>query len=146
MPPLTPQIDLPSDLNVEDDNGQNWAVIGQARNPSQIRVGALVVAGMSHFWSVVRITAVEGPREWRRHRLAETYQLRFVRGRRPHDGHVADPAAADFGDQLVRRIGNDPRLVGVEVHRDPLARHLGQHRRQTDAIRHDSTVFLQVSA
>lgn len=59
MPPLTPQIDLPSDLNAEDDNGRNWAVIGQARNPSQIRVGALVVAGMSHFWSVVRITAVD---------------------------------------------------------------------------------------
>ena len=59
MPLVTPPIDLPSDLNAEDDNGQNWAVIGQARNPSQIRVGALVVAGMSHFWSVVRITAVD---------------------------------------------------------------------------------------
>lgn len=60
MPRPTPHIDVPSDLNAEDDNGQNWAVIGQALNPSQIRVGALVVAGMSHFWSDVRITAVDG--------------------------------------------------------------------------------------
>ena len=59
MPPLTPQNALPSDLNAEDDNGRNWAMIGKALNPSQIRVGALVVAGMSHFWSVVRITAVD---------------------------------------------------------------------------------------
>lgn len=59
MPLVTPRIDLPSDLNAEDDNGQNWALIGQALNPSQIRVGVLVVAGMSHFWSIVRITAVD---------------------------------------------------------------------------------------
>lgn len=56
---MTPPIQLRSDLNAEDDNGENWALLVNAGNPSQVRVGALMVAGSPRFWSVVRITAVD---------------------------------------------------------------------------------------
>ncbi len=56
---MTPPIDLRSDLNAEDDNGENWALLTNAADPSRVRVGALVVAGTPRFWSVVRITAVD---------------------------------------------------------------------------------------
>lgn len=56
---MTPPIHLPSDLNAEDDNGENWAPVGNASDPSVLRVGAVLVAGMPSFWSVVRITAVD---------------------------------------------------------------------------------------
>ncbi len=56
---MTPPIHLRSDLNAEDDNGRNWAVIGNDCKPPQIRVGAVVIAGTPGFWSVVQITAVD---------------------------------------------------------------------------------------
>jgi len=54
-----PPIQLRSDLNAEDDDGENWALIGNAADPSLVRVGAVVVAGTPSLWSVVRITAVD---------------------------------------------------------------------------------------
>jgi hypothetical protein len=56
---VTPPIQLRSDLNAEDDNGENWALISNALDPSQMQVGAVLVAGTSRFWSVVRITAID---------------------------------------------------------------------------------------
>ncbi len=56
---MTPPIHLRSDLNAEDDSGENWALVDNARDPSQIRAGAVLVAGTPRFWSVVRITAVD---------------------------------------------------------------------------------------
>ena len=56
---MTPQIELRSDLNAEDDNGQNWALLDNATDTSRVRVGALLIAGTERFWSVVRITAVD---------------------------------------------------------------------------------------
>ena len=56
---MTPPIALRSDLNAEDDNGQNWALLDNAADPSNIRVGAVLVAGTPRVWSVVRITAVD---------------------------------------------------------------------------------------
>lgn len=56
---MTLSIDLRSDLNAEDDNGENWALLTNAADPSRVRVGAVVVAGTPRFWSVVRITAVD---------------------------------------------------------------------------------------
>ena len=55
---MTPPIQLRSDLNAEDDNGENWALVS-AGDPSEVRVGAVVVAGTPSFWSVVRITAID---------------------------------------------------------------------------------------
>ena len=56
---MTPPIQLRSDLTAEADNGENWALGGNADDPSEVRVGAVVVAGTPSFWSVVRITAVD---------------------------------------------------------------------------------------
>ena len=56
---MTPPIDLRSDLNAEDDDGQNWALIDNATDPSRIQVGAVLIAGTPRFWSVVRITAID---------------------------------------------------------------------------------------
>lgn len=38
-------IDLPADLNAEDDTGYVWAFLDEARDPSVVVPGALVVAG-----------------------------------------------------------------------------------------------------
>ena len=56
---MTPPIALKSDLNMEDDEGQNWTLLRSAVDPSQVRVGAVLIAGMPRFWSVLRITAVD---------------------------------------------------------------------------------------
>ena len=56
---MTPQIELRSDLNAEDDEGQNWTLLDNATNPSRVYVGVVLVAGTSRFWSVVRIMAVD---------------------------------------------------------------------------------------
>lgn len=56
---MTPPIQLRSDLNAEDDNGQNWTLLTNAAEPSHVRVGVVMVAGTTRFWSVVRITAVD---------------------------------------------------------------------------------------
>lgn len=56
---MTPPIQLRSDLNAEDDNGENWALLTSARDSSEVDVGAVMVAGTPPFWSVVRITAVD---------------------------------------------------------------------------------------
>ena len=56
---MTPPIALRSDLNAEDDNGQNWALLQNATDPSRAYVSAVLIAGTPRFWSVVRITAVD---------------------------------------------------------------------------------------
>jgi len=55
---MTATIDLRSDLNAEDDDGENWALLANAVDPSRLRVGAVVVAGTPRFWSIVRIMGV----------------------------------------------------------------------------------------
>ena len=56
---MTPPIDLPCDLNAEDDAGLNWALLAKAADPSAVQPGALLVAGLPRFWSVVRVTSVD---------------------------------------------------------------------------------------
>lgn len=56
---MTPPIDLRSDLNAEDDDGENWALLDNAADPAVVTVGSVLVAGTPRFWSVVRITAVD---------------------------------------------------------------------------------------
>lgn len=52
-------IDLYSDLNAEDDYGQNWALPRNAADPARVKPGAVHIAGTARYWSVVRITAVD---------------------------------------------------------------------------------------
>jgi len=56
---MTISIDLVSDLNAEDDQGQNWALLGNAVDAARVRPGAVLVAGSERFWAVVRVTAVD---------------------------------------------------------------------------------------
>ena len=69
---MTPQIELRSDLNAEDDDGQNWTLLKNATNPTRVHVGAVLIAGTPRFWSVVRITAVDADGQVHFFQLDET--------------------------------------------------------------------------
>ena len=53
------EIDLVADLNAEDDDGLGWSVLQDARDPSRVRPGAMLVAGNRHAEAVVRVVAVD---------------------------------------------------------------------------------------
>jgi hypothetical protein len=52
-------VDLQADLNLEDDDGLNYARITDAANPRALRPGAVLRAGRGRTWSWVRIMAIE---------------------------------------------------------------------------------------
>ena len=52
-------IDLPADLNLEDDQGRNIARLSDAVSPEAVTPGAVLVAGASHAWSWAVIEAVD---------------------------------------------------------------------------------------
>ena len=56
---MHPEIDLIADLNAEDDEGLGWSVLSDARDPSCVRPGAMLVAGNRHAAAVVRVVAVD---------------------------------------------------------------------------------------
>ncbi len=56
---MDPEIDLAADLNAEDDEGLGWSVLSEARDPSRVRPGAMLVAGNQHAKAVVRVVAVD---------------------------------------------------------------------------------------
>ena len=56
---MDPEIDLVADLNAEDDEGLGWSVLSDARDPSRVRPGAMLVAGNHQAKAVVRIVAVD---------------------------------------------------------------------------------------
>ena len=43
----TKVVDLPVDLNSEDDTGLPWGFLDESRNPSKITEGAWIIAGSS---------------------------------------------------------------------------------------------------
>jgi len=52
-------IDLAADLNAEDDDGRNWALLPDGADRRAIVPGAVVRAGTEHFWSWVHIDQVD---------------------------------------------------------------------------------------
>lgn len=52
-------IDLPADLNLEDDEGRNIARLGDALDPDAIAPGVVLVAGAPRAWSWAVVDAVE---------------------------------------------------------------------------------------
>ncbi len=52
-------IDLNADLNAQDDDGLGWSTLADARDPSQIVPGAMLLAGNRAAQAVVRIVAVD---------------------------------------------------------------------------------------
>lgn len=53
------EIDLVADLNAEDDEGLGWSTLSDARDASQIRPGAMLIAGNRQAKAVVRVIAVD---------------------------------------------------------------------------------------
>ena len=53
------KIDLPADLNREDDDGLGWALVSGAERPEIIRRDAVLRAGTEKFWSWVRVINVD---------------------------------------------------------------------------------------
>jgi hypothetical protein len=52
-------LELRADLNAEDADGLKWALLAAAERPEEIHPGAVVRAGSDHYWSWVRIVAVD---------------------------------------------------------------------------------------
>jgi hypothetical protein len=52
-------IDLPADLNSEDDEGRNIARLTDAVTPETVTPGAVLVAGAPRAWSWAVVEAVE---------------------------------------------------------------------------------------
>ncbi len=52
-------VDLVADLNAEDDDGYGWSTMGDARHPTDVRPGAILLAGNRHGQAVVRVVAVD---------------------------------------------------------------------------------------
>lgn len=53
------ELDLTADLNREDDDGLNWALLSKAVHPELVKPGAVLRAGGDRSWSWVRIVAVD---------------------------------------------------------------------------------------
>jgi len=52
-------IDLPADLNVEDDQGRNVARLAESVTPDAITPGTVLVTGAPRAWSWAVVEAVE---------------------------------------------------------------------------------------
>ena len=57
--PIDAEIDLMADLNAQDDDGNGWSVLGEARDPARVQVGRMLLAGNAQATAVVRVTAVD---------------------------------------------------------------------------------------
>lgn len=53
------EVDLVADLNAQDDDGFGWSTLGDARDPSRIQPGAMLLAGNRYGRAVVRVVAVD---------------------------------------------------------------------------------------
>lgn len=51
--------DLVADLNAQDDDGNGWALLTDARHPDQVRPGAMLLAGNRAAQAVLRVLAVD---------------------------------------------------------------------------------------
>jgi hypothetical protein len=54
-----PELDIVADLNAEDDDGLNWALLRNSSDPTAVVPGAVLRAGMERAWSWVQIVSVD---------------------------------------------------------------------------------------
>ena len=52
-------IDLEADLNAQDDDGYGWGLLSDARDPSHVVEGRMLLAGNAQAVAVVRVVAVD---------------------------------------------------------------------------------------
>ncbi len=53
------KIDLVADLNAQDDDGNGWALLDDAREPSRVSVERMLLAGNEQATAVVRVLAID---------------------------------------------------------------------------------------
>jgi len=53
------EIDLVADLNAQDDDGNGWSLLRDARDPARVGVGRMLLAGNSRATAVVHVTAID---------------------------------------------------------------------------------------
>ena len=58
-PSIDAEIDLVADLNAQDDDGNGWGLLRDAREPARVQVGRMLLAGNSAATAVVRVAAVD---------------------------------------------------------------------------------------
>lgn len=51
-------VDLPVDLNSEDDTGLPWGFLDESRNPSKVIEGAWIIAGSSRTQAVAQVVDI----------------------------------------------------------------------------------------
>lgn len=52
-------LSLAADLNAQDDDGLGWSVVTDARDPSRVCPGAMLLADNRHAHAVVRVVDVD---------------------------------------------------------------------------------------
>ena len=57
--PIDSEIDLVADLNAQDDDGNGWSLLRDARDPARVGVGRMLLAGNSQATAVVRVTVID---------------------------------------------------------------------------------------
>lgn len=53
------ELDLMADLNAQDDDGLGWSTLADAREPSRVQPGAILLAGNRYGQAVIRVVAVD---------------------------------------------------------------------------------------
>lgn len=53
------EIDLVADLNAQDDDGNGWSLLRDARDPARVGLGRMLLAGNSQATAVVRVITVD---------------------------------------------------------------------------------------
>ncbi|MEO5900305.1 MAG: hypothetical protein ABIR68_09250 [Ilumatobacteraceae bacterium] len=56
---MEPEIDMVADLNAQDDDGNGWGLLADARDGSRLTVGSMLLVGNSQAAAVVRILAID---------------------------------------------------------------------------------------
>lgn len=56
----TRAVDLPVDLNGEDDSGLPWGLISRARDPQELHVGAWIVVGSARTQALAQVVDIDG--------------------------------------------------------------------------------------
>ena len=79
---MNDDVDLPVDLNTEDETGLPWAFLRDARDPSVVREGAWLIVGSGTARAVAQVAQIEGDLVWVRPLPGPVSQYRELLGRR----------------------------------------------------------------
>jgi pyruvate-formate lyase-activating enzyme len=100
---MDPAIDLVADLNAEDDEALGWSVLSEARDPSRVRRGVVLVAGNDQAKAVAQVVAVD-----------EDGQVHFTVLRRLLEREAEELTPEEAADQ-AREIASRSRVSAADV-------------------------------